>query len=176
MTPNLKKMNKNLNFSFIKNVNFSGLITGIVIGAVAVFAIQQITFSKKLAASALPGQNQTACGLSQMPASSTMYGIISTEQEYNTAISAYQQAHPANIAGATWGGSIGKNHLIAIINSLSSDATEVNFKFITNTGNNKTSLFFQGGSLNAITGELGTSKLYIRTGSASEAFCPTRCN
>lgn len=169
-------MNKNLNSSFIKNANFSGLITGIIIGAVAVFALQQISFSKKLAAIALPGQNQTVCGLAQMPASSTTYGIISTEQEYNSAISSYQQAHPSNESGATWGGVIGKNHLIAIINSLSPDATEVNFKFITNSGNNKTSLYFQGGSLNPITGELGTSKLYIRTGSASEAFCPPRCN
>jgi hypothetical protein len=166
-------MNKKMN---LKNFRPSGLIAGMVIGALSVFAIQQIDFSKKLAAKALPGQNSTVCNLSQMPPSNIIKGIIANEQDYNTAVNNYQQAHPLSENGVTWGGSIGKNHLIAIINSLGSEATEVNFKFITNQSNNKTSLFFQGGVYNAVTGEAGSEKLYIRTGSAAEAFCPTRCN
>ncbi len=154
----------------------SGLIIGIVIGATAVFIIQKISFSDKLAANVLPGSAAPVCGLTQMPASNTTSGIITTEAEYNMAVTAYQQAHPDNSPSVTWGGMIGKNHLIAIINSLAPEATEVNFKFISNAGNNKTSLFFQGGTYNPVSGDLGTSKLFIRTGSVSDAFCPPRCN
>jgi hypothetical protein len=70
---------------------------------------------------------------------------------------------------------IGKNQLMAIINSLG-DATEVNYKFITNAGNNKTAIFFQGGTFNPVTGDAGTSKLFIRSGSVADAFCPPKCN
>ena len=111
-----------------------------------------------------------------MPASNLVTRIITNQDDYNVAINRYQQVHPSNEPGVTWGGSIGKNHLIAIINSLGSEATEVNFKFITNQINNKTSLYFQGGIYNVVTGEAGNEKLYIRTGTAAEAFCPSRCN
>jgi hypothetical protein len=166
-------MNKKIN---LINLRPSGLVLGIIIGAASVFAVQSINFSKKMAANALPGRNSTICNLSQMPASNLITGIITNQDDYNVAINRYQQAHPSNEPGVTWGGSIGKNHLIAIINSLGSEATEVNFKFITNQINNKTSLYFQGGIYNVVTGEAGNEKLYIRTGTAAEAFCPSRCN
>jgi hypothetical protein len=170
LTPNPIEMKK------IKTYRPSGLILGILIGAASVFAIQSIQFSNKLAAGLLPGPNTTVCNLPEMPVTNPMTGILATEEQFNAAVSAYQQAHPVTDPAATWGGMIGKNHLIAIINSLGPNATEVNFKFITNSGNNKTSLFFQGGMFNPVTGELGVTKLFIRTGSASDAFCPPRCN
>lgn len=166
-------MNKKIN---LKKLRPSGLVAGIIIGATSVFAIQNINFSKKMAANALPGQNSTICNLSQMPASNVVTGIITNQEDYNLAINRYQQSHPSTEPGVTWGGSIGKNHLIAIINSLGPEATEVNFKFITNQINNKTGLYFQGGIYNVVTGEAGTEKLYIRTGTAADAFCPSRCN
>lgn len=169
-------MKNNSYLNLIKKMRPSGIVVGIVIGAVSVIAIQNINFSKKLAAGLLPGVNSTVCNLTEMPGSSTVNGILATEQEYNDAVNSYQQSHPNNDPKVTWGGMIGKNHLIAIINSLGSNATEVNFKFITNLSNGKTSIFFKGGSFNAVTGEPGTSNLYIRTGSASDAFCPPRCN
>ena len=163
-------------FLSLKNFLSSGFILGIVFGAVTVFGIQQINFANKLAASALPGSLPPICGLTEMPASNSTSGIISTEQEYNSAVISYQQAHPNNLPSLTWGGMIGKNQLIAIINSLGTAATEVNYKFITNSGDNKTSLYFKGGTFNAVTGDPGSSQLYIRTGSTGAAFCPPTCN
>lgn len=142
-------MNKKITQKFIEKMRPSGLLMGIAIGAAAAFAIQKIDFSNKLAASLLPGGGVTVCGLSSMPATSNLYGIIGSEQEFNSAVASYQQAHPSTNPNATWGGMIGRNHLIAIINSLGPDATEVNYKFIT-SGNGKTSIFFQGGTFNEI--------------------------
>ncbi len=162
-------------FNF-KNIHSGNVLFGIILGALATFAFQQIPFSKHASAAlTLPGTGSTVCGLSQMPANSSVSGLTINEMEFNSLTAAYQAAHPAKDLDATWGGVIGKNQLIAVINSLGSGASEVNFKFITNPGNGKTSIIFQGGSQNPVTGEPASGNLFMRTGTASEAFCPTRC-
>ena len=166
---------KKITPNFLKKFRPNGLVVGIVIGAAAVFTIQKISFNKSMAANLLSGNGSTVCELAAMPASSTTYGIIASEGDYNAAITSYQQAHPADNPSVTWGGMIGKSQLIAIINSLG-DANEVNYKFITNTGNNKTAVFFQGGTVNPVTGQAGSAKLFIRSGSVADAFCPPKCN
>ena len=174
-----RKMNNNKSLISFKNFRPTGIFTGILIGIAVAFAFQAMSSRSVLSSSLLApggsGGDAVICGLTQMPVSNSTTGIISNETDYTVATAAYKLAHPNNVPGVTWGGSIGKNHLIAIINSLGNDATEVHFKFITNTDNSKTGLFFEGGMFNAVTGVHGTSKLYIRTCTASDAFCPPRC-
>jgi len=159
-----------------KKIRSGSVLIGIILGILAAFAFQQIPFSKNVSAAlTLPGTGTTICGLSQMPANSTVNGLSITEMEFNNLTSTYQAGNPADGVGTTWGGVIGKNQLIAVINSLGSNSTEVNFKFITNPSNGKTSIIFKGGSQNPVTGGASTGNLYMRTGTASEAFCPTRC-
>ena len=169
-------MNNKSLISF-KNLRPTGIFTGILIGIAGVFAFQAMSSKGNLSSSLIStigSGSAGVCGLTEMPSSNNVKGIISSETDFNVATAAYKLAHPSTEPGVTWGGSIGKNHLIAIINSIG-DATEVHFKFITNTVNSKTGLFFEGGTFNAVTGTSGTSKLYIRTGTASDAFCPPRC-
>jgi len=164
-------------FSF-KKFNSSGLFVGVLIGLFAAYGFQHIPFSNKLAASALVSTangSASVCGLTQMPFNDNVYGLTVSELDFNTLTAAYQVAHPITELGVTWGGVIGKKHLIAVINSLGNDATYINFKFITNLENKKTSIIFQGGTFNAVSGDPGTSKLFMRTGYAADAFCPTRC-
>jgi hypothetical protein len=86
---------KNFTSPLLQKFRPSGLITGIIIGALAVITLQKINFNTKMAANLLPAKGGIAqCGLTQMPASSTTYGIIATEAEYNTAVNSYQQANP----------------------------------------------------------------------------------
>lgn len=165
-------MKSKFNFNITR---FKCLYLGLILGALAMLAIQHIPFSAKLSANVLPGNGQVICGLSEMPTSSTSNGMILTEQAFNDLTSAYKQANPESPT-TTWGGKIGKNHLIAVINSLGSGADVVNFKFITNASNGKTSIIFKGGNLNAVTGDNAGSTLYMRTGTAADAFCPTQCN
>jgi len=171
---------KNLSSLFkFKPTGSSGLFIGILIGILVAFGVQKIPFSKNLAAgiiiSSANGSSVPVCGLNQMPYNNNVYGLTVTEMQYNEMTTAYKNAHPNTGDGVTWGGVIGKNHLIAIINSLGNDGTEVNFKFITNSANQKTSLIFQGGAFNPVNGNPEASKLFIRTGTAPDAFCPSRC-
>lgn len=157
---------------------FTGIMAGLLLGIIGTIIFQKYMSGAPVSAAvmgATPTGN-TVCGLTSMPASNENRGLIKTQVDFNNETSAYQQAHPQNGRDSvTWGGTIGKEYLIAIINSLGA-GTDVKFKFVTDRTQSKTSIYFQGGTFDPVTGAAGTNTLYIRTGNAADAFCPTRCD
>lgn len=159
---------------------FTGIIAGLLLGIIGTIIFQKyMTGSGTPVSAAVMGATptgNTVCGLTTMPASNENRGLIQTSVQYNNETSAYQQAHPQNAKDSvTWGGTIGKEYLIAIINSLGA-GTEVKFKFVTDRNQSKTSIYFVGGTFDPVTGAAGTNQLFVRTGSSADAFCPTRCD
>jgi hypothetical protein len=115
------------------------------------------------------------CGLSKMPPNDNTRGMIQTESEYASAVNSYEASHPQNPTDSvTWGGMIGKEYLMAIVNSIGSE-TNVYFRFATDNAMKKTSVYFVGGTTDPVTGGPAPGKLFIRTGMTQESFCPTNC-
>jgi hypothetical protein len=159
---------------------YSGIIAGSLLGAfITLLFVQQKADPGLMKASLFDigskGPVPVACGLTKMPSSDNTRGLIESESEYTIAVNAFQAANPQNpIDSVTWGGMIGKEYLMAVINSVGTDAN-ISFKFATDNSMHKTSVFFVGGNFDPVTGNPGTNKLFVRTGIAPESFCPVNC-
>lgn len=96
-------------------------------------------------------------------------GIKISQAQFDALTSSYQTAHP------TWtqGGTVSKNDVQALLNSMPDGAQFVNFRFCTDAGANKISMALCG----AKTADEPESEIKcLRNGGSDVSFCPTACN
>ncbi len=149
---------------------------GIAILALFIGFVCGFTTYKMMFAPAPAPVESTICGLKELPKSSEVYGLVSNQSEYDRETAAYQAANPESTDHqVTWGGVIGKQYMIALINSLGTrDA--LMYKFATDATTGYTCLYFQGGGTDPVTGAATTSWYYFRTGNSRDAYCPIVCD
>lgn len=94
--------------------------------------------------------------------------VMVSESEFNILTQSYQ----SNNANTTHGGQVNKALLLALINSMPSSKTYVNFNFYMDPVFNKTSLMIMGAKT-SLQGE--SNILCLRNGGSASSFCPTVC-
>lgn len=102
------------------------------------------------------------------PTSATKITMTITAEDFNNQSAAYEKSY----AASTQGGRIDKAALVAIVNSLPTEAKAVKFRFCTDEATGKTSVIFCGGNV----GQMDNTTLYYRNGLNADAFCPLMCD
>lgn len=182
----MKHFTSNFFITSIKKYGFiCGIATGIAVSAIYPLLSETQQSEKVIQTSSLVSvtadkptfpSSTPVCGLAAMPADNDLKGSFRSEENYNSAKENYQQRFPGTDEyPASWGGLVGRDHLIAVINSLGTEQT-VSFRFAYDENIKKTVVYFRGGMFNPVNGKPSSTRLFLRTGSGNDAYCPPVCN
>lgn len=162
------------NLPFFKRYDWRLPTLTLIIGIIGGIVIHKFWFAP--APSTVAADNQTICGLRELPKSDELMGIISNEDEYRSVTDRFQAQHPQRTdSTVTWGGTIGKQYLIALVNSLG-PRESLMYKFAKDDATGNTCIYFQGGNTDPVSGATVANWFYFRTGSKAESYCPIVCN